>query len=59
VKGSAGYVAIELVSGKHTGTMTRGMPQLTITVVPESDTGELVGLMGTMSIHLYAVQWPN
>lgn len=61
VRGSAGYVAIEKVDGKlngragtfalqHSGTMTRGAPQLTITVVPDSGTGELTGLSGRMSI---------
>lgn len=61
VQGSAGYVAIERVSGtlhgrngafvlQHSGTMTRGAPQLTITVVPDSGTGELEGLAGTMTI---------
>lgn len=61
VKGSAGYVAIERVSGtlhgrrgtfvlQHTGTMTRGAQQLTIAVVPDSGTGQLVGLTGTMDI---------
>jgi hypothetical protein len=61
VKGSAGYVAIERVAGKlngrggtfvlqHTGVMTRGAPQLTITVVPDSGTAELSGLTGSMSI---------
>src|SRR5215210_3567293 len=46
VKGSAGYVAIERVTAtlhgqtgsfvlQHTGTMTRGEPQLSITVVPD------------------------
>ena len=61
VKGSAGYVAMELVSGtlagrtgtfvlQHTGTMTRGEPQLSVTVVPDSGTGELVGLSGKMMI---------
>jgi Protein of unknown function (DUF3224) len=61
VKGSAGYVAIELVTGtlhghtgtfvlQHTGTMTRGVPQLSITVVPDSGTGQLVGLSGKMTI---------
>jgi uncharacterized protein DUF3224 len=61
VKGSAGYVAIERVTGtlhgrrgtftlQHTGVMTRGAPMLTITVVPDSGTDELVGLAGTMSI---------
>jgi hypothetical protein len=63
VKGSAGYVAIEKVSGalhgrsgtfvlQHSGTMTRGAPQLTITVVPDSGTGELVGLAGKMVINI-------
>lgn len=61
VKGSAGYVAIEKVTGKlsgksgsfilqHSGTMTRGVPQLTVTVVPDSGTGELTGLAGSMQI---------
>jgi hypothetical protein len=61
VKGSAGYVAIEIVTGalhgrtgtfvlQHTGTMTRGAPQLSITVVPDSATGQLTGLSGKMSI---------
>ena len=63
VKGSAGYVAIEQVSGilngrrgsfvlQHSGTMTRGEPQLTITVVPDSGTGQLVGLAGKMMIKI-------
>jgi hypothetical protein len=63
VKGSAGYVAIERVSGtlqgrsgtfilQHTGTMTRGAPQLSITVVPDSGTGQLVGLAGAMTINI-------
>jgi hypothetical protein len=61
VKGSAGYVAIERVSGtlngrsgtfilQHSGTMTRGMPLLSVTVVPDSGTGELAGLAGKMAI---------
>ncbi len=61
VKTSAGYVAIERVSGilhgrrgtfvlQHSGTMTRGAPALTITVVPDSGVDELVGLTGEMSI---------
>jgi len=63
VKGSAGYVAIEKVSGvlhgrsgtfvlQHTGTMTRGAPQLAITVVPDSGTDQLVGLSGKMTINI-------
>jgi len=61
VKGSAGYVAIEHVSGtlggrsgsfvlQHTGTMNRGAPRLSVTVVPDSGTGELAGLAGTLAI---------
>lgn len=64
-KDSAGYVAIERVSGKlhgragsfalqHSGLMTRGTPQLTIVVVPDSGTGELVGLTGSLSITITA-----
>jgi len=63
VKGSAGYVAIERVTGtldgrsgsfvlQHNGTMTRNAPQLVITVVPDSGTGELTGLAGTMTIDI-------
>ncbi|HEX6966318.1 MAG TPA: DUF3224 domain-containing protein [Gemmatimonadaceae bacterium] len=61
VQGSAGYVAIERVTGtlngrrgtfvlQHNGLMARGEPQLAITVVPDSGTDELTGLTGTMSI---------
>lgn len=61
VKGSAGYVAIERVSGtlqgrsgtfilQHSGTMTRGAPELVVTVVPDSGTGALAGLAGSMRI---------
>lgn len=61
VKGSAGYVAMERVTGtlkghsgsfalQHSGTMTRGTPGLTITVVPDSGTGDLAGIAGSMSI---------
>jgi hypothetical protein len=72
--GSAGYVAIEHVSGtlqgrsgsfvlQHTGLMTRGSRQLTITVVPDSGTGELAGLEGRLDIrveggqHFYAFDY--
>ncbi len=61
VEGSAGYVAIERIEGtlhgkrgsfvlQHTGTMKRGVPTLTVTVVPDSGTGELVGLAGDFKI---------
>jgi hypothetical protein len=60
-KGSAGYVAIERVSGslngrsgsftlQHNATMTRGTPYLNIIVVPDSGTGHLTGISGTMNI---------
>ena len=63
VTGSGVYVAIEKVNGTlqgrkgtfilhHTGVMTRGAPQLTITVVPDSGTGELEGLSGKMTINI-------
>jgi hypothetical protein len=61
VDGSAGYVAIEKVTGtlhgrrgsfvlQHSGTMDRGAPSLSVTVVPDSGTDELVGLTGRMDI---------
>jgi hypothetical protein len=61
MQGSAGYVAIEKVVGtlggrhgtfvlQHFATMTRGTPRLEIVVVPDSGTGELTGLSGTMRI---------
>jgi hypothetical protein len=37
---------------QHTGTMTRGAPQLSVTVVPDSGTGELAGLSGKMDIKI-------
>jgi len=63
VEGSAGYVAMERITGtlhgrngtfalQHSGTMTRGVPQLNITVVPDSGTSELVGLAGKMTINI-------
>jgi hypothetical protein len=61
VKGSAGYVAIERVEGRlhgrtggftlqHSGSMDRGQQSLSVTVVPDSGTGELVGLTGDFKI---------
>lgn len=60
-KGSAGYVAMEIVSGtlgghkgtfvlQHSATMDRGEPQLSVTVVPDSGTDALRGLSGSMKI---------
>lgn len=61
VKGSAGYVAIERVSGtlhgrtgafvlQHSSTMNQGEPQQSIGVVPDSGTDQLKGLSGSMVI---------
>ena len=63
VKGSAGYVAIERVTGslhgrtgtfvlQHSGTMTRGKPELVVSVVPDSGTGALAGLGGKLAIEI-------
>jgi hypothetical protein len=59
--GSAGYVAIERVAGtlhgkkgafvlQHSAIMNRGTPSLSIVVVPDSGTEELVGLAGNFKI---------
>jgi len=61
VQGSAGYVAIEQVSGslsgkqgsfvlQHFGTMNKGKDRLILEVVPDSGSGELSGLVGEMTI---------
>lgn len=63
VQGSAGYVAIEKVTGtlhgsagtfvlQHSGTMKRGTPSLSITVIPDSGTGALTGITGSMQINI-------
>lgn len=62
-KGSAGYVAIERVVGtlhgragsfvlQHSGTMTRGTGELTISVVPDTGSAELKGIAGKMTIEI-------
>ena len=72
--GSAGYVAIEHFSGslggktgsfvlQHHGLMNRGEAALTVTIVPDSGTGELAGISGTLDIdsgaggHSYVLQY--
>jgi Protein of unknown function (DUF3224) len=67
-------VALERVSGtlhghrgsfalQHSGMMTRGAPQLTITIVPDSGTEELIGIAGRLLIeitdgkHLYTLDY--
>lgn len=63
VQGSAGYVAVEKVSGtlhgrqgsfalQDSGKMTRGEAEMIITVVPDSGTGQLAGLAGRMTIKI-------
>jgi hypothetical protein len=63
IKNSAGYVAIERVTGslkgrkgsfilQHTGMMNRGTPSLVITIVPDSGTEQLEGISGTMAIRI-------
>jgi hypothetical protein len=62
-RGSAGYVAIDQVTGEldgrkgsfllqHSGSMNRGVPTLSIMVVPDSGTDELAGITGTLSINI-------
>ena len=66
-KGSGGYVAMERVTGKleerkgtfvlqHDATMNRGAAEMRIRVVPDSGTGELEGIAGTMTIQLEGKQ---
>jgi hypothetical protein len=61
--GSAGYVAIERITGKlkghegsfvvqHNGIMNRGTPSLAVTVVPDSGTGQLTGLSGSFGVKI-------
>jgi len=63
VKKSAGYVAMEKVSGslkgrngtfalQHSGTMDRGKKELSVTVVPDSGTDQLTGITGRMTIDI-------
>jgi len=63
VAGSAGYVALERMTGalqgrsgsfvlQHSGTMTRGTPLLSVSVVPDSGSGELEGIAGSMTIRI-------
>lgn len=63
IENSAGYVAVERITGTlagrrgsfvvlHTGLMNRGAGSLTITIVPDSGTGELSGISGKMAIEI-------
>jgi hypothetical protein len=62
---SGAYVAIEKFTGTlhgragsfvlhHTGIMTRGKPDLTILVAPDSGSGQLAGISGKMTINIAA-----
>lgn len=62
-KGSAGYVALEWVQGslhgrsgsfvlQHSATMNRGEAHMSVTVVPDSGTGELQGIGGKLEISI-------
>lgn len=61
--GSGGYVALEKFEGslegkkgtfclQHSSLMNRNVPSQTITVIPDSATGELLGLKGDMVIDI-------
>ncbi len=63
VEGSAAYVAVERIAGtlrghvgsflmQHNGTMNRGAPSLSLTVVPDSGTDALLGLSGSLAIDI-------
>lgn len=63
VEGSAGYVAMEMVTGtlagrrgsfalQHSGILDAGSPALTISVVPDSGAGALTGLRGSLKIDI-------
>ena len=74
VQGSGVYVAVERVTGTldgrkgsfalhHRGVMTRGQPALSVQVAPDSGTGELAGITGTLHIiieggkHFYDLEY--
>jgi hypothetical protein len=61
--GSGAYVALEKITCTlnghkgtfvfvHRGLMTKGTPDLSITVVPDSGTGELTGITGTFELKI-------
>lgn len=63
IEGSAGYVAMERVTGtlaghrgsfafQHSGSMNKGAQSLSVTVVPDSGTDGLAGLTGSMAIKI-------
>jgi len=63
VKDSKGYVAMERLTGslagrtgslvlQHSATMNRGTPQISVTIVPDSGSGQLTGIYGSMTIEI-------
>ncbi len=65
VQTSGSYVAVERVTGKlhgksgsfalaHKGTMSGGQQQMDVTIVPDSGSGELAGISGSMKIIITA-----
>lgn len=66
-KGSGGYVAMERVTGtldgrkgsfvlQHDATMNRGAAEMAIIIVPDTGTGELAGISGSMSVKIEGSQ---
>jgi hypothetical protein len=65
VQGSGSYVAVERITGKlhdksgsfalvHKGTMAGGQQQMDIAIVPDSGSGELAAISGTLKIIITA-----
>lgn len=63
VQGSAGYVAIEKLTGslkgrsgsfllQHSGIMNRGAMEQSVTIIPDSGSEELTGIGGKMTIRI-------
>ncbi|HEY1657883.1 MAG TPA: DUF3224 domain-containing protein [Candidatus Sulfotelmatobacter sp.] len=61
--GSGAYVALETITGTlqgksgsfalyHAGVMSKGVPTLSVNVVPDSGTGQLQGIEGKMTINI-------
>ncbi len=74
VEGSAAYVAVEQIVGTldgragsfavtHVASMGAAGPQMSLSIVPDSGTGELTGITGSMAIrivdkqHHYDIDW--
>ena len=66
-QGVAGYVAIEVVTGRlkgkngsfalqHTATMDQSGPKMSVIIVPGSGTSELKGISGTFDIQITNAQ---